>query len=38
MAGKVEAVADSVIIEQRAAPTKNTAGKGFGLQAPRDIG
>ena len=38
MAGKVEAVADGVIIEQRAVLTKNTAGKGFGPQAPRDIG
>ena len=32
------AVADSVLIEQRAALTKNTVGKGFGPQAPRDIG
>jgi len=38
VAGKSEAVADSVIIEQRAALIKNTAGKGFGPQAPRDIG
>ena len=38
VAGKAEAVADSVIIEQRAALTKNTVGKGFGPQAPRDIG
>ena len=35
---KVQVVADSVIIEQRAALAKNTAGKGFGPQAPRDIG
>ena len=38
VAGKAETVADSVIIEQRAALTKNTVGKGFGPQAPRDIG
>ncbi len=30
-------VPDSVIAEQRAALAKNTAGKGFGPQAPRDI-
>ncbi|MDQ6995151.1 MAG: delta-class carbonic anhydrase [Mariprofundaceae bacterium] len=32
-----QSVADSVIAEQRAALAKNTAGKGFGPQAPRDI-
>jgi hypothetical protein len=31
------AVADSVIAEQRAALAKNTDGKGFGPQSPRDI-
>ncbi|WP_202984496.1 delta-class carbonic anhydrase [Thiomicrorhabdus xiamenensis] len=31
------AVSDEVIAEQRAALAKNTAGKGFGPQAPRDI-
>ncbi len=38
VAGEAKVVADSVIIEQRAALAKNTAGKGFGPQAPRDIG
>ena len=38
VADKAQVVADSVIIEQRAALSKNTAGKGFGPQAPRDIG
>jgi hypothetical protein len=30
-------VADAVISEQRAALARNTAGQGFGPQAPRDI-
>ncbi|MDQ6991099.1 MAG: delta-class carbonic anhydrase [Mariprofundaceae bacterium] len=34
---KHQAVAGSVITEQRAALAKNTEGKGFGPQAPRDI-
>lgn len=33
-----EAVSDSVIAEQRAQLSENTQGKGFGPQAPRDLG
>ena len=36
-AGHHAAVADKVIAEQREALAKNTKGKGFGPQAPRDI-
>jgi hypothetical protein len=36
-AGHHSHVADSVIAEQRANLAKNTAGKGFGPQSPRDI-
>ncbi|TWD33459.1 hypothetical protein FB440_11761 [Vibrio crassostreae] len=36
--GNHEAVADSVIAEQRANQSENTQGKGFGPQAPRDLG
>jgi len=35
--GHGAAVADSVVAEQRAALAKNTDGKGFGPQSPRDI-
>jgi len=35
--GKHAAVSDKVIAEQRAALAKNTDGKGFGPQTPRDI-
>ncbi|MDP2562586.1 delta-class carbonic anhydrase [Psychrobium sp. 1_MG-2023] len=37
IAGSGNTVSDSVIEKQRAALAKNTAGKGFGPQSPRDI-
>jgi hypothetical protein len=37
MAGQGSPVPDGVIATQRAASEKNTNGKGFGPQAPRDI-
>ncbi len=38
IAGEAKTVSDDVIAEQRAALAKNTDGKGYGPQSPRDIG